>query len=134
LIREYVRVMRFIYQKEFVAQRSEQPSTAVAELYRTRGLSTDTAVEAGYVVYLGLGVLKALEPDRRIRRVLIVGPGMDLAPRTGLVEEGPPESYQPWAVIDALLSLGLARADNREIVGAAINPRVVEPLRDSHRT
>jgi hypothetical protein len=130
LLREYLRVMAFVYQKEFVAQRSGPG--AVAELYRARGLSTDTAVEAGYVVYLGLGVLKSLEPDRRIRRVLIVGPGLDLAPRTALLEVGPPESYQPWAVMDALISLGLSRVDDLEVVAADINPRVVEHLRRSH--
>jgi hypothetical protein len=129
LAREYQRAMRFLYEKEFVAQRAAHPAEAVAELYRTRGLSTDTAVEAGYVVYLGLGVVKSLEPDRRIRRVLIVGPGLDLAPRTGFVEAGPPESYQPWTVIDALLALGLSRVDDLEVVGADINPRVVEHLR-----
>jgi hypothetical protein len=126
LLREYLRAMRFIYQKEFVAQPAG--AAAVAELYRARGLSTDTAVEAGYVVYTGLGIIRALEPDRRIRRVLIVGPGLDLAPRTGLMEAGPPESYQPWAVIDALLSLGLSRAGDLHVVGADINPRVVDHL------
>lgn len=157
LQREYLRVMQFVYEKEFVAQRSGPE--AVADLYRARGLSTDTAVEAGYVVYLGLGVVKALQlerrslgegglaqrslgegglarrslgeggPDHRIRRVLIVGPGLDLAPRTALIEAGPPESYQPWAVIDALLALGLSRAGDLEVVGADINPRVVQHLR-----
>jgi hypothetical protein len=129
MLREYLRAMRFIYQKEFVAQPAGP--AAVAELYRSRGLSTDTAVEAGYVVYTGLGIVRALEPERRIRRVLIVGPGLDLAPRTGLVEAGPPESYQPWAVIDALLSLGLSRADDLQVVGADINPRVVDHLTKS---
>lgn len=127
--REYLRVMRFIYQKEFVARRAGPD--AVTELYRERGLSTDTAVEAGYVVYNGLGVLHSLDPDRRIRRVLIVGPGLDLAPRTGFLEAGPPESYEPWEVIDALLSLGLSRADDLAVVGADINPRVVEHLAQS---
>ena len=42
--------MRFVYQKEFVAQRAARPADAVADLYRSRGLSTDTAVEAGYLV------------------------------------------------------------------------------------
>ena len=129
ILREYLRAMRFVYQKEFVAQPAG--AAAVAELYRARGLSTDTAVEAGYVVYTGLGIIRALEPERRIRRVLIVGPGLDLAPRTGLVEAGPPESYQPWAVIDALLSLGLSRADDLQVVGADINPRVVDHLTTS---
>jgi SAM-dependent methyltransferase len=88
-------------------------------------------VEAGYLVYLGLGVIKSLDTARRIRRVLIIGPGLDLAPRTALIDEKPPESYQPWAVIDALLSLGLSRVEDLEVVGADINPRVVEHLRRS---
>ena len=130
LASEYLRAMRFVYQKEFVAQRTEHPADAVADLYRTRGLSTDTAVEAGYIVHLGLAVAKGLQPDRRIRRVLIVGPGMDLAPRTGF-REVPPESYQPWAVIDALVSTGFARLDGLEVTAADINPRVVAHLRRS---
>jgi hypothetical protein len=129
VLREYLRAMRFLYQKEFVAQHAPDAAGAVASLYRTRGLSTDTAVEAGYLVHLGLGVVKSLEPERRVRRVLIVGPGLDLAPRTALIDEAPPESYQPWAVIDALVELGLARLDDLEVVAADINPRVVEHLR-----
>jgi hypothetical protein len=126
---EYLRVMAFDYEKEFVAQKDAAPAAAVAELYRRRGLSTDTAVEAGYVVHLGLGVLKGLEPARRLRRVLIIGPGLDLAPRTALDEQAAPESYQPWAVLDAVLALGLGDATDLEIVAADINPRVVAHLR-----
>jgi hypothetical protein len=126
----YVRVATFLYDKEF-GQRLRPD--LVAALYRRRGLSTDTAVESGYGVHVGLGVLKALEPSRRIRRVLIVGPGIDLAPRTGLLEAGPPESYQPWAVIDALVSLGLSGLDDLEVVGVDINPRVVTHLRGARQ-
>ena len=50
-----------------LCRRNSSPSragaAAVAELYRARGLSTDTAVEAGYVVYNGLGIIRALEPE-----------------------------------------------------------------------
>lgn len=130
MLREYIRVMRFVYLKEFVAQRG---TDQVADLYRSRGLSTDTAVEAGYLVYLGLGAVKAVDPDRRIRRVLIVGPGLDLAPRTGLREETPPESYQPWTVLDALLALRLASLGELEVVAADINPRVVSHLQRADR-
>src|SRR5262249_50938705 len=59
LLGEYTRVMKFVYDKEFVAQRSGPD--AVVELYRSRGLSTDTEVEAGYVVYNGLGGLQSLD-------------------------------------------------------------------------
>jgi len=123
LLDEYRRAMKFVYEKEFVAQK--RGAEAVADLYRARGLSTDTAVEAGYVVYNGLGIIRSLEPARQIRRVLIIGPGLDLAPRTSLVETGAPESYQPWAVVDALVSLGLSRIENLVVVGGDINPRVV---------
>jgi hypothetical protein len=134
VLREYLRAMRFLYEKEFVAQRSSQPADAIAELYRTRGLSTDTAIEAGYLVYQGLGVARSLHSDTRARRVLIIGPGLDLAPRTGFLESGPPESYQPWAVIDALLGLGAARADDLVVVAGDINPRVVTHLQQAART
>lgn len=125
--REYLRVMRFVYEKEFGG--GGAPAPDVASLYRDRGLSTDTAVEAGYLVSIGLGIVRGIDPALRVRRALIVGPGLDLAPRTGLQDEGPPESYQPWAVMDALVSLGLARLDDLQIVAADINPRVVAHLR-----
>jgi hypothetical protein len=124
---EYIRAMRFLYQKEFVALRSQDPS-AVAALYQARGLSTDTAVEAGFLVQLALKTIRATEPERRIGRVLIVGPGFDLAPRTGLIEAGAPESYQPYAVADSLVALGLAKIANLTIIGADVNPRVVAQL------
>jgi hypothetical protein len=134
LAREYFRVMRFVYQKEFVAQRAPKPAEAVADLYRARGLSTDTAVEAGFVVSIGLGIAKSLDSDLRVRRVLIVGPGLDLAPRTGLLEAGPPQSYQPWAVMDALVANGLSKLDDLQIVAADINPRVVAHIRRARDT
>ena len=132
LTHEYERAMGFLYQKEFIAQRGPDPAGAIESLYHSRGFSTDTAVESGYVVHLGLAVLKAMEPERRVRRVLIVGPGLDLAPRTGFIDSVPPESYQPWAVIDALVGLGLSRLDDLAVIGADINPRVVDHLRREH--
>ena len=65
--------------------------------------------------------------------MLIVGPGLDLAPRTGLLESGPPESYQPWAVVDALLGLGAARLASLHVVAADINPRVATHLQPAAR-
>src|SRR5439155_18370771 len=65
---DYVRVARFLYQKEVA---SAGNATEVARLYQMRPHSSDTQIEAGFGVYLGLGVLHALEPDRHIRRVLV---------------------------------------------------------------
>jgi len=131
LLSHYLKAMRFLYEKEFVAAARTDSAAGVAALYRDRPLSTDTSVEAGYLVHLGLATLQALEPARRIRRVLLVGPGLDLAPRTALLELGPPQSYQPYAVIDALVALGLAQLDDLEVIGADVNDRVVSHLHDA---
>lgn len=129
LLQQYVRSARFLYEKEFVAPTQPDRIGAIASLYRQRALSTDTSVEAGYLVHLGLGTLRALDAERRIRRVLVVGPGLELAPRTGLLEVAPPQSYQPYAVLDSLLALGLARLGDVSVFCADVNPRVVDHVR-----
>jgi SAM-dependent methyltransferase len=125
---QYRRAMRFLYQKEFSNTEGGKRSDVGGELYQQRGLSTDTSVEAGYVVYLALATLQRLEPQRRVRRVLIVGPGLDVAPRTSFVETDAPQSYQPFAVMDALLGLSLSERSTLRITAVDINPRVVEWL------
>jgi hypothetical protein len=122
LYADYVRVARFLYKKEFESAGSP---AAVAELYRTRPHSSDTAIEAGVGVYLGLGTLHALEPARRIRRVLIIGPGLDIAPRTDFNDAVLPQMFQPFAVADALLSLAMSSENDLHIESIDVNPRVV---------
>ncbi len=115
---EYARVMRSLYQKEF--------GGAAAGWYQQRGHSSDTQVEAGYAVATALGVIRALDPPARLDHVLIVGPGVDFAPRTDFFEDLPPQSYQPFAVADALLSRRLASRSRLRIHAVDINERVVQ--------
>jgi hypothetical protein len=119
---DYVRVARFLYQKEFVAPRD---AAEVARLYQTRPLSSDTQIDAGFGVWIGLGVIRALDPAFRVRRVLVVGPGLDLAPRTELIDAADLQSYQPLAVADGVLSLGLAVNVDLRVHSVDVNPRVV---------
>src|SRR5262249_19524270 len=109
--------MRFLYAKEFAHRE---------HVYETRGHSTDTQVEANYAVWNGLQVARGIAPEMRVRRVLIVGPGLDFAPRTTLVDAHPPQSFQPYAVADALIGLGLARRGEFAIDCADINGRVID--------
>jgi hypothetical protein len=125
LAEQYIRAMRILYEKEFVAARGPGRIEAVGKVYQARGLSTDTSVEAGYIIHLVLATLRELEPQRRIRTVLIVGPGLDIAPRTGFLDASHVQSYQPFAVMDALLMHGLAGRDELRATAADINPRVV---------
>jgi hypothetical protein len=131
LMREYERAMRFLYEKEFVAGRASDSAAAVASLYQTRGHSSDTEIEAGYAVYAALATLKQLAPGKLISRVLIVGPGLDLAPRTALLEEAEPQSYQPFAVLDALRSLrmtGDPGSGGVRIDAVDLNPHVATAI------
>jgi hypothetical protein len=116
----YARAMRFLYEKEFLASPGDS-----GELYQRRGHSVDTQVEANYAVSTALAVLSKLDPGAGIEKVLIVGPGLDLAPRTGLRDEFPPQSYQPYLTADSLLRWGLASDDRLSVQCVDINPEVV---------
>jgi len=133
---EYRRAMKFLYEKEAASQskQGEARRSHIASLYQQRGHSTDTQLEANYALHTGLSVIRELDAGFRARRVLIIGPGMDFSPRTGLNEETEPQSYQPYAVTDSLLKLGLATLSNLEIHGADINPRVVDFLNRHPKT
>lgn len=131
LFAEYAETMRFLYRKEFSSRslRQEQLAAYVSSLYQNRGHSTDTQIEANYAVHLALASLKAQSPSVKLNRILIVGPGLDLAPRTGLIDEFEPQTYQPFAVADALLSLNLADASKLTIHCVDISDRVVEHIK-----
>jgi hypothetical protein len=131
LLCEYARVMEFLYAKEFLAEERTDPQQReayLASLYQKRGHSTDTQVEAGFAVAQALAVLKA-RGAAQLERVLIVGPGLDFAPRTDLLDSLPPQSYQPFAVADALLALGLADAQRLRVDCVDVNQRVLDHYR-----
>lgn len=113
----YLGAMRFLYNKEFEG--------AGLRSYQTRGHSTDTSLAPSFTVWNALGVLHALDPAARLNRVLIVGPGLDFSPRTGLRDEVPPQSYQPYLAARSLIEWKLADADRIQVDCVDINPRVV---------
>ena len=121
LYADYVRVVRFLYQKEFA---SSGVAADIAQLYQTRPHSSDTQIEADSACTRSRHVA-ALQADQRINRVLVVGPGLDLAPRTDLVDVVAPQTYQPFAVADALLALSAGSEAGLHIHSVDINPRVV---------
>ena len=136
LTHEYARTMKFLYRKEFLTQSFKNPqelAAYVASLYQERGHSTDTQIESNYAVSQALATIKAIDPATRLNRVLIVGPGLDFAPRTDLMDAFGPQCYQPFAVADALLSLQLTQSSHLQIHCVDINDRVVAYLRDFPR-
>lgn len=131
LLEEYGRVMKFLYRKEFLARDLKDPQALeayLASLYQRRGHSTDTQVEANFAVHTALSVIRAYG-EHDIDRVLVIGPGLDFAPRTDLLDVFEPQSYQPFAVADALLGLELSHASALRLHCVDINARVLGYLR-----
>lgn len=133
---EYRRAMRFLHEKEW-ASRSRQGSDRrdfIAGLYESRGHSTDSSAAANYAAHVAIAALRERVPGTKIRRVLIVGPGMEIAPRTGLDDEVPPQSLQPYLTADSLIRLELAQLDDLKIDCADVNRRVVNHIREFPRS
>lgn len=100
-----------------------------SHLFRTRGLSLDTSLVANYSVEQALSAMKArgLLAPGAVRRVAIVGPGLDFADKDVGFDFYPPQTVQPFAVLDALEQLGLAPPQSDpEIVLLDISPRVID--------
>lgn len=130
LAAEYIRAMRFLYRKEFASRsiRQEDVAAYVSALYQSRGHSTDTQIEANFAIHEALQVLKFSSPQTKLNRILIVGPGLDFAPRTDLIDLFGPQSYQPFAIADSLLALKLADESKLQIHCVDINDRVIAHL------
>ena len=100
-----------------------------SSLFRTRGLSLDTSLVTNYSVERALEAMKTrgLLTPGAVRRVAIVGPGLDFADKDVGLDNYPPQTVQPFAVLDALRRLGLAPSSgNPEIVLLDISPRVID--------
>jgi len=100
-----------------------------SRLFRTRGLSLDTSLIPNYSVQQALAAMRArgLLAPGSVRRVAIVGPGLDFADKEAGLDFYPPQSVQPFAVLDLLKRLGLSPAAvDPEIVLLDISPRIID--------
>jgi len=119
--------------QELAATSNRDPMTEFvrrSRLFRTRGLSLDTSVAANYSVEQTLAAMKArgrLTPGA-VRRVAIVGPGLDFADKDVGFDVYAQQTLQPFAVLDALDRLGLAPASGTEIVALDISPRIIDHI------
>jgi len=112
-------------QKEFLHLR-EQARTNRSQEFEQRGISLDSNLWPDYDLDLTLQTLLdsgKLKPNS-IRRVAIVGPGLDFVNKQQGVDYYPPQITQPFAVLDTLFRLGLAKPDAVELYTFDISSRV----------
>jgi hypothetical protein len=99
-------------------------------LFRDRGLAPDTSIAVQFGVEQALAEAKGrglLQPGG-VRRVAIVGPGLDFVDKQEGYDFYPPQTIQPFAVIDALIRLGLADATDLRLTAFDLSPGILEHL------
>jgi hypothetical protein len=104
----------------------QQAKTNRTHLFEDRGISLDSNLWPDYDLDVTLqSLLKsgALKPGS-VHRVAIVGPGLDFVNKQEGVDYYPPQSTQPFAVMDSLLRLGLAAPSDLKVSTLDISPRV----------
>jgi hypothetical protein len=99
-----------------------------SRLFRTRGLSLDASLIPNYSIEQALAAMKArgLVQPGAVKRVAIVGPGLDFADKDVGLDFYPPQTLQPFAVSESLTRLGLAPAAGPEIALLDISPRIID--------
>jgi hypothetical protein len=99
-------------------------------LFAKRGLSADTSLLPNWALEDTLGSLvrKGVLRHGSIRRMAVIGPGMDFVDKRDGYDFYPLQTLQPFALLEAVGRLGLARPDDVEVVAFDLNPAVVAHL------
>jgi len=101
-----------------------------SSLYQSRGLSLDTSLFPDLALEQALRALRdhgLLKPGE-VRRVAVIGPGLDFTDKAAGYDFYPLQTIQPFAVMDSLLRLGLAQPGTLEVTTLDISAQVNEHL------
>lgn len=98
-------------------------------VFRDRGLSSDTSIFIDYAIDAALEAMNAQRVlgAGAVRRVAIIGPGLDFSDKLDGYDFYPLQTIQPFALIDSLMRLGLARNGVR-VTAFDLSPRVLAHL------
>jgi hypothetical protein len=101
-----------------------------ATLYRQRGLSLDSSLSPQFGLQRSFQELKdkGVFAPGSVHHVAIIGPGLDFTDKSSGYDFYPPQSIQPFAVMDGLLHSGLAAGGDLDVVTLDLSARVNEHL------
>lgn len=121
------------YNERFTAAVRKDPDNDIATLatlFRDRGVSLDTSLLPDFATDQALEAIrtqKLLAPGS-VHRVAIIGPGLDLVNKADGQDFYPPQTTQPFTLVDSLLRLGLATTPGLSVTAFDISPRVLAHL------
>lgn len=129
VLSEQTSYLRAVERAKLLSDASEQFYER-SRIYSNRGLSLDTSLLPNFALEEALKTMKSqgLLKEGGIRRVAIVGPGLDFTDKQEGYDFYPQQSIQPFAVIDSLIRLDLARPEGLKIETLDLNPRVNDHL------
>jgi hypothetical protein len=97
-----------------------------AQLFKDRGISLDTNLWPDFLLDQHFRRMKEnglLQPGS-VHKIAIIGPGLDFANKEKGNDFYPPQTIQPFAVLDSLLRLGLANSNSVELYTFDISSEV----------
>ena len=97
---------------EYLKYKSQPKDERRFQLFQNRGISLDTNLWPDYLLDAAFRSLreKGMLKAGGVRRIAIVGPGLDFANKEAGNDFYPPQTIQPFAVLDSLIRLGIANA------------------------
>jgi hypothetical protein len=99
-------------------------------LFETRGLSVDTSLLPNFALQETLRAMRnkgALSPAS-VHRIAVIGPGLDFTDKRDGYDFYPMQTVQPFAVLEAVVRLGLGNADELQVVCFDLNSAVLAHL------
>jgi hypothetical protein len=105
------------------------------QAFKDRGISTDSNLYPDYAIDLHLRhmIEQGLLKPGSIHRIAIVGPGLDFVNKKSGSDFYPPQTTQPFAVIDSLARLGLADPNTVEVYTFDVSSRVNRHLEHARK-
>jgi SAM-dependent methyltransferase len=104
-------------------------------IFRDRGLASDSAIPIEFGIEQALTAIRTdgTFAPASVRRVAIIGPGLDFTDKQEGYDFYPPQTIQPFAVIDSLRRIGLAASAGVQVTTFDLSPRVLAHIATARR-
>jgi len=119
--------------KENVTFAQQVQSGNRAQVFHDRGVSLDTTILPNFGIEETLRDMKnhGNLRENTVRRIAVIGPGLDFTDWDSGYDYYPQQTIQPFALYDSLLRLALAKSGSLEITVLDISPRVIDHLQQA---
>ncbi|MFZ0661740.1 MAG: hypothetical protein WAM66_03540 [Acidobacteriaceae bacterium] len=111
---------------EFLKYVNEPKGTNTFEMFKNRGISLDTNLYPDFLIdqHLRHMIQSGLLRPGSVHHVAIIGPGLDFSNKEAGNDFYPPQTVQPFAVLDSLIRLGLSDPATVELDTLDVSPEV----------